>query len=102
MHFVEAVESKGFQTLINYPDNFKFDLIVNDLTVGSCFLPFVHKFNYPPLIAVTAYGHPSYLNDLTGGHHYYAYVPHESLPFSEQMTFSQRFYNFIIHIWEQL
>lgn len=99
---IDAVQTNAFRTLLSYPDNFKFDLVLYDLTVGSCFLPFVHKFNYPPLIAVTAFGHPSFTNDLIGGHHYYAYVPHMTLPFDSEMTFFQRFYNFIIYAEEIL
>ncbi|XP_055315318.1 UDP-glycosyltransferase UGT5-like [Sitodiplosis mosellana] len=95
-----AVETDGFRTLLNYPDNFKFDLIVHDFTVGSCLLPFLHKFNYPPMLAVTAFGHPSFVNDLIGGHHYYAYVPHMLLQFDDTMTFVQRFLNFLIHVEE--
>lgn len=99
---VEFVETKEFHQLNDYPSDFKFDLVMHDLSIGSCLLPFLHKFNYPPLISVTAYGHPSFLNDLVGGHHYYAYVPHDSLPFDDNMTFPQRFYNFLVFIWEKL
>lgn len=27
--------SKGFKTLLSYPDNFKFDLVINDFTCGA-------------------------------------------------------------------
>ncbi|XP_031638675.1 UDP-glucuronosyltransferase 2B7-like [Contarinia nasturtii] len=95
-----AVRTMGFQTLLNYPDDFKFDLILHDFSVGSCFLPFIHKFNYPPMIAVTAYGHPSYLNQFIADHHHYSYVPHNLLPFNDEMTFSQRLLNFLIYMQE--
>lgn len=100
--FTDALQSNGFRTLLNYPNDFKFDLIVNDFTIGSCLLPFIHKFNYPPLVAVSAYGHPPFLNDLIGGHHYYAYVPFTMTSFNDAMTFSQRFYNFLLYIEETL
>lgn len=100
--YTGAVRTNGFQTLLNYPDGFKFDLILHDFSVGSCFLPFLHKFNYPPMIAVTAFGHPPFLIDLIGSHHYYSYVPHFLLPFNDKMTFSQRFLNFLVHIEEYL
>lgn len=78
-------------------------MVLNDFTmIGACLLPFLHKFNYPPLISVTAYGNPSYITEFVGGHHYYAYVPHVSLPFGDKMTFSQRFHNFLITNWEEL
>lgn len=96
------LNTNGFQTLLNYPDDFKFDLVLLDIAGGSCFLPFLHKFNYPPLIAITAYGQPSFTNDLVGGHHYYAYNSHISLTFGDRMSFAQRFQNFLIHIEESM
>lgn len=96
----DALKSNGFRTLLNYSENFKMDLIIHDFVVGSCFLPFSHKFNYPPLLAVTAFGHPPFLNHLIGGHQYYSYVPHLSTKFDSDMTFMQRMFNFILHIEE--
>ncbi|XP_031617544.1 UDP-glucuronosyltransferase 2B7-like [Contarinia nasturtii] len=95
-----AVKTKGFQTLLNYPDEFKFDVILHDFSVGSCFLPFVHKFNYPPMIAVTAFGHPSFSSHYIADHHHYSYVPHISLRSNDEMTFSQRLLNFLIYMEE--
>lgn len=100
--FTEALANNGFRTLLNYPDNFKFDIIINDFTIGSSLLPFVHKFNYPPLLVVSAFVHPPYLNDLIGGHHYYAYVPHDLLLRDDKMTFFERFYNFLLYIEEMM
>lgn len=54
------------------------------------------------MVAVTAFSHPTFLNDLIGGHHYYAYAPHMLLGFEESMTFNQRFLNFFIHIEEYM
>lgn len=98
----ESLNTSGVRTLLNYPNDFKFDVIINDFTVGSCFLPFLHKFNYPPLISISAYGHPPFLNDLVGGHHYYAYVPHNTLKLDEKMSFYQRFFNFLIYFEEMM
>lgn len=100
--FTDALNTNGFKSLLNYPDDFKFDLIIHDFTVGSCFLPFVHKFKNPPLLAVTAFGHPPFLNNLIGGHQYYAYAPHFSTAFDDQMSFAQRFLNFILHAEEMM
>lgn len=54
------------------------------------------------MIGVTAFGRPSFLSNLIGGHHYYAYVPHMILTFDDHMTFWQRFYNFVVHVEEYL
>lgn len=96
------METEGFRTLVNYPNDFRFDLVLYDFAIGPCFLPFLHKFNYPPLVAITAYGQPSFMNQLIGGHHYYAYNPHIMLEFDDKMTFGQRFYNFLVHIEESM
>lgn len=98
----ESLNTSGFRTLLNYPNDFKFDVIINDFSIGSCLLPFLHKFNYPPLVAISAYGHPPYLNDLVGGHHYYAYVPHNTLKLDGKMSFYHRFFNFLIHFEEMM
>lgn len=100
MPFSVGLSSNGFQALLSYPDDFRFDLVISDLTIGPCYLPFLHKFKYPPLVSVTAYSNPSYLNQLIGGNHYYAYAPHNSFQFDDNMNFWQRLSNFIIHVEE--
>lgn len=100
VYFLDAIKTNGFRTLVNYPTNFKVDLVIHDFVVGSCFLPFLHKFNNPPLLAVTAFGHPPFLNHLIGGHYYSPYVPHFSTKFGDKMTFMQRVLNFLLHVEE--
>lgn len=96
----EILKSDGFHTLLSYPNDFRFDLIVFDMTQGDCLLGFMHKFNYPPLMAVTAFSQPPYLSSYVGGHHYYAYTPHYNFLFGKNMDFYQRFSNFIAHTIE--
>lgn len=96
----DLLKSDAFHALNSYPDDFKFDLVIYDLTAGPCFLPFLHKFKYPPMIAVTAFTNPSFITSFMGGNHYYSYVPHTFLPFSQNMTFWQRVQNFAMHIEE--
>lgn len=85
--------SDGLQILLNYPDNFKFDLIVNDFSCGPCLTGFVHKFNYPPLVGFTSFNNPSYTVDVAGGHNQFAYKPYYISTFSNEMSFWQRFAN---------
>lgn len=96
----EVIKTKSFRTLLAYPDDFRFDLIINDFTQGNCLLGFLHKFNYPPLLSVTAFSQPPYLNAFIGGHHYSSYVPHYAVPYHGDMNFFQRFYNFIVNAVE--
>ncbi|KAG5685002.1 hypothetical protein PVAND_014205 [Polypedilum vanderplanki] len=60
-------KSKGFWRILNYPDDFKFDLMINDYTVGPCLLGLLKKFNYPPLIGITAFCNPPTTADIIGG-----------------------------------
>lgn len=59
--------SKGLDVIRNYPADFKFDLIVNDYTCGPCLLGLLPKFNYPPLIGITAFNNPPFTADIVGG-----------------------------------
>lgn len=89
--------------LLEYPDDFHFDLIVHDFSMGPCLLGFVHKFKNPPLVAVTAYGHPAYLTAIIRGHQYYSYVPHMyNSAYEDDMNIFQRMYNFAVHVAELL
>lgn len=85
---------------MNYPDDFHFDAIIYDFTPGACLLGFMHKFNYPPLVSVTAYGNPSILNTFIGGHQFYSYIPHNYLHYEGDMNFWQRMNNFVVHLIE--
>lgn len=99
--FAAVIETSGFQQLLNYPDD-AFDLIIHDFTGGPCLVPFVHKFNYAPLIIATPYSNSPFLANVIGGHQYYAYVPHTVLPYNENMTFWQRYINFLFHLLQHL
>lgn len=92
----------GLDGLLNYPNDFKFDIVVNDFTAGPCLLPLVHKFNYPPVVGVSAFNNPSYTTNSIGGHKYPAYVPFYIMDFPQVMTFYQRFYNHILYWIEKL
>lgn len=90
------MRSDAFNILNQYPDDFQFELIIYDFTGGPCLLAFMHKFKYPPLIAVTALAFPAI--SFMCGDQYFSYVPHGSLPFSDNMTFWQRAYNLAVHV----
>uniref|UniRef100_A0A336M4N9 CSON008881 protein n=1 Tax=Culicoides sonorensis TaxID=179676 RepID=A0A336M4N9_CULSO len=94
-------KSKGFQTLLNYPDDFKFDVVIHDFTCGSFLLGFLEKFNYPPVVSVTAFNYPPYSIDIIGGHKHFAYVPFYLLQYDTNMNFFQRVYNMGIHLLDK-
>lgn len=100
MLLLASIQSKGFRTLLEYPDDFRFDVIIHDFTPGPCLLGFVHKFKNPPLVAVSAYSHPSYLSAIIGDHGHPAYIPHNFIPRDDDMNILDRLYNFAIHTVE--
>ncbi|XP_058457959.1 UDP-glucosyltransferase 2-like [Malaya genurostris] len=96
------LKSKGLSYIKNYPDDFKFDLVLNDMTCGGCLNGLIHKFHYPPLVSVTAFNNPPHVTDVIGGHKYYAYVPFYSLPYGTDMSFFQRVQNTLLYITDYL
>lgn len=91
--------SQGFQTILNYPDDFKFDLILLDYIFEPCLLGFVHKFNYPPTVAVNPFSVPNYIYDFIGGHTQPSYVSHVNVEYDVDMNFVQRVHNFLAYSW---
>lgn len=92
----------GVDKILSYPNDFKFDLVINDFTFGPCLLPFIHKFNYPSIIGVTAFLNPSYSNNIVGGNKHPAYVPHFVANLPQHMTITERFYNLLLYTFEKL
>ncbi|XP_059615441.1 UDP-glycosyltransferase UGT4-like [Phlebotomus argentipes] len=68
-------KSKGYQQLLAYPDDFKFDLIIYDYMALPVLLGFHHKFRNPPLIGLTAFNGISPSVFFVGSSFYPAYIP---------------------------
>lgn len=94
--------SEGLDTILEYPDDFKFDVVLHDFTFGPCLLPLIHKFNYPPLIAVTAFSNPPYSIHSIGGQKYPAYIPHYLLDYPLIMSLGQRIYNTALYAYDHM
>lgn len=94
------MNTNGFNALLRYPNTFHFDLVLYDYAMGPCLLPFLHKFNSPPLVALTAFGHPTYTNALVGDHQYFSYVPHDALSYVGNLDIWHRFSNALIYLYE--
>jgi glucuronosyltransferase len=91
----KLLKTNGLRRLLDYPPDFKFDLIIFDVTAGTCFYPLMHKLNYPPSVAVTAFLLPTYVANNFGNHLYPAYIPWYGLPYTTEMNFVQRVWNFV-------
>lgn len=92
----------GIEKILSYPDDFKFDVVLNDFSAGPCLLPLIHKFNYPPVVGVSPFNNPSYTTYLIGGHKYPSYVPLFIIDFPQVMNFYQRLYNHLLYWIEKL
>lgn len=104
-HDLRAVfhQYKAVTDLFNYPDDFRFDLILYDLTFGPCLLGFVQRFKFPPLVAVSAYNMPPYTSEYSGGHQFYAYIPHMSSPIaSNDLDFVERVRNTLLYAFHNV
>ncbi|XP_017843720.2 UDP-glucuronosyltransferase 2C1 [Drosophila busckii] len=89
-------KSRGLKQLLDYPADFKFDLIINDYTLGPYLLGFAHKFKYPPIMGMTAFHNAPITLDFISNHYFPALVPYYSTLYSPQMSFWQRLDNTLI------
>lgn len=97
-----ALASNGIDTLVNYPDDFKFDVVIHDFTFGPCLLPLMARFKNPPLISISAFANPPYTSDSIGGQKYPSYIPHYAVNYSTEMNFFQRFFNTYLYLIDWL
>jgi glucuronosyltransferase len=97
-------KSKGLTVINNYPSDFKFDLIIYDYSFSPCLLGLVHKFNYPPLIGVSAFNNPSYTVDIVNGDKLGLTVKPYYLFYydGDSMKIHQRLYNGFINFIDSL
>ncbi|XP_063704645.1 UDP-glucosyltransferase 2-like [Culicoides brevitarsis] len=93
-----STKSDGFKALMAYPDTFKVDLVIIDITGGPFLLGFLKKFNYPPVASVTAFSYPPFMTLFDGGHRQNSYVPHYEMEYPNDMTLWQRIINHLV-LW---
>lgn len=99
----EFGKNEGLKTILNYPDDFKFDLMIYDNTAVPCTLGLLHKFNYPPLVGITAFCNPSSTIDIMGGDKLGLTVkPHYVLSYDKNMNIFQRLDNAFLNFIESL
>lgn len=97
---IATLESEGYKQLLNYPESFKFDLVIFDFTMSQCILGLVHKFKYPPMISVSPFLFSSRYSILAGSLIYPAFAPAADGHYTQKMTFSERLETTIQCIFE--
>jgi glucuronosyltransferase len=93
------LQSVGAQQLMNYSSTERFDLIITEAGWGECFFGFIHKFGYPPVVATSGAGVVPWISLWTGNPDNPSYMPSSLSTYASHMTFSERFYNFVIHMF---
>lgn len=94
---VGAIKSRGYKKLLDYPDKFKFDLVIVDFTMGPCLLGFVEKFGNPPIVGVSPFNELDRLARISGAITYPSFIPGHDLLYTQQMSFLERINSAITH-----
>ncbi|XP_058463084.1 UDP-glucosyltransferase 2-like [Malaya genurostris] len=98
-----ALKSNGLRRLMDYPDDFKIDLIINDYLLGPCMSALAqHKFGRPPLIPATAFHGLTTTTSVSGTYSYSGLIPNHEFDAPERMSYSERFQNFFYNHYEEL
>ncbi|XP_058832660.1 UDP-glycosyltransferase UGT5-like [Topomyia yanbarensis] len=97
-----AIKSPGFKSLLEYPKEFRFELVIHDHLAGPCLLALLTRFNYPPLILATAYNRLSTTTESLGSLIFPGFIPNQVYDVYGSMNFYQRCYNFLLFTWEIL
>lgn len=92
-----AMGTKGVKRLLGFKGKEQFDLIIVDQTLEECFLSFAPIFNSPPIIAISAYVSPPWINTIVGNPQIPSFTNTYILPYTDHMTFMQRMTNFLLH-----
>lgn len=98
-----SLKSKGLRQLLDYPDDFRIDLIISDYLNGPCLAAIAqHKFGRPPYITATAFHGLTTTTTMSGAYSYSASVPNHEFNTPQSMNYCQRFMNFLYNHWEEL
>lgn len=95
------IKSDGFKELMNYPADYKFDLVIFDISNIICLYGLISKFNNPPIIGVSALTltpqtfYP-FANPL-----YTSYMPYYLSKFTNQMSVTERLLN-LLYTWSDV
>ncbi|XP_053673812.1 uncharacterized protein LOC128724073 [Anopheles nili] len=91
-----ALENEHVQQFIEQDDT-DFDVIISEQFYQEAFLMFAHKYR-APVVTLCTLGHANHIDQAMGLVTPWSFVPHPVLLLTDEMTFSQRCYNFMISV----
>uniref|UniRef100_A0A7G3B2C7 Putative udp-glucoronosyl and udp-glucosyl transferase n=1 Tax=Lutzomyia longipalpis TaxID=7200 RepID=A0A7G3B2C7_LUTLO len=94
----DALNDRNMRNLMRSGETF--DVLIVELFLSEPLLGLGKVFN-APMIGFCSFGASKWTTDLNGSPSPLSYVPHNQLTFSDRMTFSQRFANTLISIFEK-
>lgn len=94
------LQTQGFSTLMNYPKDYKFDLIIYDIPHGVCLYPVVDRFGAPPVVGVAPFQLPMSVSYDFGNSMQASYAPFYNSKFTDKISFVQRIFNYFYYYSE--
>ncbi|KAK7865277.1 hypothetical protein R5R35_012574 [Gryllus longicercus] len=96
-----TLKSDSFKRLMEYPTDFKFDLVLMEPIGVECMFGILPRFGNPPIVTVASFPAPQWVLESTGTPSNPSYVPYSFSPYDDDMKFMERVYNFIAYIYTQ-
>ncbi|XP_055308151.1 UDP-glycosyltransferase UGT5-like, partial [Sitodiplosis mosellana] len=93
-----AFENPNVQKLIHSTD-LHFDVVINEEFFADSFLMFAHKFN-APIVTICPFGIANHVDTQQGLMTPWSIAPHWMLPYTDDMTFYQRWYNSLVSLYD--
>lgn len=93
-----AMDSIAVKAILNYPQDFKFDLIIYDYLGPAAFLVFADRFPRARLIGASAYPFIEYSDKITKAPHLSAFIPNTYMDDVEE-KFCSRLENFLGYLY---
>ncbi|GLH09947.1 Uncharacterized protein GBIM_14958 [Gryllus bimaculatus] len=97
-----ALKSKSFKQLVEYPPDFKFDLVLIEPIGVECLLGILPKFGNPPIVSISSFGLPQWVLDISGTSANPSYVPYALLSYDDKMKFPERMNNFFSYLYSYI
>lgn len=94
---IGSLNSNGYKQLLNYPSDFKIDVVINDITMDPCLLGILHKFKVPSIIGVSPFHSPGQFG---ANLIYPAFAPGHDVLYPSRMNFQQRATSAFVHLLE--